>query len=223
MKNKEFYNQAPHLYDLIRIHYDTDVWRKFAIWLLVDPKYGVIHRVTPYYQTYNIVEYVAELLINNCQDKEVWKKTYKRIKDTMTWGQPGWDGRDLRAMMTVREIASQDPEISDWAILWAADIFKYEEPYQTMLNKLIDLIKEEKGYVDMENEPNLTEKEENKILTEFFGQNVTLGLNAFSEITGILWKLTHEQKVVVFELLNRLYFPFSDWLEKNYTKNKVEK
>ena len=60
----------------------SDVWRQFAIWMLVDPEHGVI-RFTDFSSRYNgnypwgnlraAIQHVAELYIHDCKDEDQWK------------------------------------------------------------------------------------------------------------------------------------------------------
>ena len=52
----------------------SDVWRQFAIWLLVDPDHGVI-RFTKYdSKQYRSIRHVTRLYDENCKDRNAWDK-----------------------------------------------------------------------------------------------------------------------------------------------------
>jgi hypothetical protein len=52
----------------------SDVWRQFAIWILVDPKHGVRRFTNPGSYQYNVITKVAQLYIDDCKDAQVWEE-----------------------------------------------------------------------------------------------------------------------------------------------------
>ena len=52
----------------------SDVWRQFAIWLLVDEDLGVIRFTTFGSKQYNAINRVAQLYIEDCKDVKRWKE-----------------------------------------------------------------------------------------------------------------------------------------------------
>lgn len=59
--------------NLLQCQLRPDVWRKFAIWLLIDSTHGVIKFTEPFSDQYNAIKLVASLLKYNCQEKDIWK------------------------------------------------------------------------------------------------------------------------------------------------------
>ena len=51
----------------------SDVWRQFAIWLLVDPDDGVIRFTKPDSKEHAAINHVAHLYAQNCEDREIWE------------------------------------------------------------------------------------------------------------------------------------------------------
>jgi hypothetical protein len=51
----------------------SDVWRQLAIWILVDPKDGVIRLTKPNSIQYDAISNVAQLYIDDCKDAQVWE------------------------------------------------------------------------------------------------------------------------------------------------------
>ncbi len=51
----------------------SDVWRQFAIWLLVDEEYGVIGFTRRGSQLHKVIQQVAQLYIEDCKDRKRWK------------------------------------------------------------------------------------------------------------------------------------------------------
>ena len=71
-------DSAPHFrsqYDkLIAERNTSDVWRQFALWLLIDPDHGVI-RFTKYdSKQHAAIQRVARLYDENCKDRKLWDK-----------------------------------------------------------------------------------------------------------------------------------------------------
>lgn len=50
----------------------SNIWRQFAIWLLVDEEYGVIRFTKPGTKQCEIILQFAELYIKDCKDKKLW-------------------------------------------------------------------------------------------------------------------------------------------------------
>ena len=88
---KSVSKDAPHYrqeYDKLIAERDTsDVWRQFAIWLLVDPDDGVIRFTKPDSKEHAAIKNVAYLYSTHCQDRKIWKEAAKVAKaawnDTM--------------------------------------------------------------------------------------------------------------------------------------------
>ena len=59
--------------DLLRERDTSDIWRQFAIWLLVDSGYGVIRFTNPGTPQYNAINRIAQLYIEDCKDADAWK------------------------------------------------------------------------------------------------------------------------------------------------------
>ena len=74
-----FNEDAPHYrlqYDKLIAERDTsDVWRQFAIWLLVDPDHGVIRFTKPDSERYQAIKHVAYLYSTHCKDRELLRYT----------------------------------------------------------------------------------------------------------------------------------------------------
>ena len=68
-------DSAPYVrsqYDKLIAERDTsDVWRQFAIWLLIDPDHGVIRFSKPDSKQYQAIQDVADLYDENCKDREL--------------------------------------------------------------------------------------------------------------------------------------------------------
>ena len=83
-------DSAPHFrsqYDKLIAERDTsDVWRQFAIWLLV-PDDGVIRFTKSDSKQHAAINHVAYLYSTHCQDRKIWKEAAKVAKaawnDTM--------------------------------------------------------------------------------------------------------------------------------------------
>ena len=54
----------------------SDVWRQFAIWVLVGPHDGVIRLTRRGSLQYNAIQRVANLYIQDCKDVDAWKEAY---------------------------------------------------------------------------------------------------------------------------------------------------
>ena len=71
-------DSAPYVrsqYDKLIAERDTsDVWRQFAIWLLVDPDHGVIRFTKHDSREYRVIKHVARLYDENCKHANVWLK-----------------------------------------------------------------------------------------------------------------------------------------------------
>ena len=52
----------------------SDVWRQFAIWLLVGPDDGVLRFTEAGSLQYKAINRVADLYINDCKDVDAWQK-----------------------------------------------------------------------------------------------------------------------------------------------------
>ena len=84
-------DSAPHVrsqYDKLIAERDTsDVWRQFAIWLLIDPDHGVIRFTKSDSKQHAAINHVAYLYSTHCQDRKIWKEAAKVAKaawnDTM--------------------------------------------------------------------------------------------------------------------------------------------
>lgn len=66
----------------------SDVWRQIAIWILIDPKYGVRRFTKPGSDEHDVISKVAQLYIDDCKDPQTWKKVadyaaYTTDKDAM--------------------------------------------------------------------------------------------------------------------------------------------
>ena len=59
----------------------SDVWRQFAIWLLVDEEHGVIRLTRRGSQMHRVIQQVADLYIQNCKDTESWKAAQDAADD----------------------------------------------------------------------------------------------------------------------------------------------
>ena len=77
---KSVSKDAPHYrqeYDKLIAERDTsDVWRQFAIWLLV-PDDGVIRFTKPNSKQHAVIKNVAYLYLTHCQDRKIWKAAVK--------------------------------------------------------------------------------------------------------------------------------------------------
>lgn len=58
----------------------SDVWRQFAIWLLLDPDDGVIRFTGIETTQYKEINLIAQLYIDNCRDIELWKTVVNTAK-----------------------------------------------------------------------------------------------------------------------------------------------
>ena len=74
-------DSAPHFrsqYDKLIAERDTsDVWRQFALWLLVDPDHGVIRFTKHGSKQHAAIQNVARLYDENCKDRELWEAAFK--------------------------------------------------------------------------------------------------------------------------------------------------
>ena len=68
-------DSAPYVrsqYDkLIAERNTSDVWRQFALWLLIDPDHGVIRFSKPDSKQHAAIQNVARLYDENCKDREL--------------------------------------------------------------------------------------------------------------------------------------------------------
>ncbi len=67
----------PEHTELLNERDTSDVWRQFAIWLLVDEDHGVIRFTKPGTPQYNAIQQVAQLYIEDCKDADAWKAAAK--------------------------------------------------------------------------------------------------------------------------------------------------
>ena len=81
---KSVSKDAPHYrqeYDKLIAERDTsDVWRQFAIWLLVDPDDGVIRFTKPDSKEHAAINHVAHLYAQNCEDETIWHKAARSAR-----------------------------------------------------------------------------------------------------------------------------------------------
>ena len=64
----------PEHTELLNERDTSDVWRQFAIWLLVDLDHGVIRFTKPDSERYQAIKNVAHLYAENCEDETIWHK-----------------------------------------------------------------------------------------------------------------------------------------------------
>lgn len=70
----DFYQLRQNILKQLMTHFTHEIWRKFAIWLLIDSTHGVIQFTKPDSDQYNAIKQVSQLYIDNCQDEELWIK-----------------------------------------------------------------------------------------------------------------------------------------------------
>ena len=69
-------------YYALRKKRDTsDVWRQFAIWMLVDEEYGVIRFTKPGSEQYKAIQQVAQLYIEDCKNSGAWEAAKRASYD----------------------------------------------------------------------------------------------------------------------------------------------
>jgi len=73
-------NLKPEHTALLQERDTSDIWRQFAIWLLVDEEHGVIRFTNPGSLQYNAILQVADLYIDDYQNKKVWKDAEKEAR-----------------------------------------------------------------------------------------------------------------------------------------------
>ena len=80
---------APHVrsqYDKLIAERDTsDVWRQFAIWLLIDPDHGVIRFTKFDSWKYRAIRHVDRLYAENCKDRNAWHKATRHANRVSSW------------------------------------------------------------------------------------------------------------------------------------------
>lgn len=149
----------------------SDVWRQFAIWMLVDKDHGVIKFTKPGTHEHNVIQRVALLYIDNCKDIELWREA---VKDAMKADWVADDNADKHAGMPVAieaayaaynyfaaEHAAMAADhaasacYSAWVNNWTAHDDEYDDEYlvnnetanddaayKKMAEKLIELLKQ---------------------------------------------------------------------------------
>ncbi len=63
----------PQYLKLLKERDTSDVWRQFAIWMLVDAEHRVIRFTTPGSEQYHAISKVAKLYTEDCKDITTWK------------------------------------------------------------------------------------------------------------------------------------------------------
>ena len=90
----------------------SDVWRQFAIWLLVDPDHGVIRFTKPGSKQYQAIQDVARLYDENCKDRSAWDKAAKDA----AWA----DAKSAEAAAQCAVLTDRDAPYSPATAAWAA-------------------------------------------------------------------------------------------------------
>lgn len=61
----------------------SDVWRQFAIWMLVDPEHGVIKFTKPGTDAHDVIQRVAQLYVDNCKDIDLWREAARCARSAL--------------------------------------------------------------------------------------------------------------------------------------------
>ena len=159
-------DSAPHFrsqYDkLIAERNTSDVWRQFALWLLIDPDHGVIRFTKPDSKQHAAIQRVARLYDENCKDRELWEYAYDAAYDAAEAAEAAadaaveaayeaakaaaaaWDAayyaRAARAARAAARAAAWSAEAAAWsaeADAWAA---AFAEAHKHMADKLLKLL-----------------------------------------------------------------------------------
>lgn len=73
-------------------NHNSSIWKQFALWLLVDPEFGVIQFTKPDSAPYNAIMHIEKLFIDNCNDLNAWRIASKAAVDAGAnacgWGAP---------------------------------------------------------------------------------------------------------------------------------------
>jgi hypothetical protein len=130
----------------------SDIWRQFAIWLLLDPDDGVIRFIGSETTQDKAINLIAQLYIDNCRDIELWEtavKTAKSAADAAGFGTPA-----RAAVKTARYAAcvgaciggaclavAYSAEAAETADNGGRSAAANDAHYERMANKLIELLK----------------------------------------------------------------------------------
>lgn len=138
----------------------SDVWRQFAIWLLVDEEYGVIRFTKPDSKQYQVIKNVANLYIDDCKDAERWHAAMAAAEDATdaaysaaypaAWAAASaayyaaWcakaDAADAYADATIDAAAEAATDADPYVFADAAYDDEADAHFERMANKLIELL-----------------------------------------------------------------------------------
>ncbi len=144
-KSKEFMAK----YSALLEQCDTsDVWRQFAIWVLVDPKDGSIRCTDPGSDQHDVIKHIAQLYIDDCKDIATWEMAAeaacKAAEAAATYSLfSPVRAAEAAAALVVFQDADADDDISIAAVTFAAYAATYDaryDHYHRMANKLIELL-----------------------------------------------------------------------------------
>ncbi len=97
--------------ELLNARDTSDVWRQFAIWLLVGPDDGVIRFTQPGSREREAIQHVADLYIQKCKDRKRWEAA----KDT------AWSAADEAAYDPAYDAAWSAAKAAYYAAKTAAE------------------------------------------------------------------------------------------------------
>ncbi len=121
----------------------SDVWRQFAVWLLVNPKDGFIRFTDPGSDQHDVITYVAQLYTEDCKDLQTWKiavdAAYAATLNAITRAAAHAAAATRTIALAVYEDA--DASLAAYAAARSASLAAYAAAAKyKMRNKLIKLI-----------------------------------------------------------------------------------
>ena len=132
----------------------SDVWRQFAIWLLVDEEYGVIRFADPRSRGREEIQQVADLYIQKCKDIESFKVIGKYIRcvnnaksaaeATATYAAAAAYTSDDNAMLAATAAATAVAYVTAYINSFARNTDFFDAAirvhFECMANKLLELL-----------------------------------------------------------------------------------
>jgi len=147
-------NLKPQHIELLDERDTSDVWRQFAIWLLVDEEHGVIRFTNPGSLQREEIQHVADLYIQKCKDIESFKVIGKYIRyvnnaksaaeATATYAAAAAYTSDDNAMLAATAAATAVAYVTAYINSFARNTDFFDAAirvhFECMANKLIELL-----------------------------------------------------------------------------------
>ena len=127
----------------------SDVWRQFAIWMLVDEEYGVIQFTRPGSDEHRVIKQVADLYIQKCKDIDAWQEAGAKAAYYGSYvyaDYAAWHASQAAACAACAAGAPYTVLRASYAAAaaeaaaWSADAAATAAHYERMADKLIELI-----------------------------------------------------------------------------------